>query len=490
MNVLEKRIPDLFKRIHLISDGTQSNATRKGAVHAMLLACNEGRRICEESNQYSEMSGACIVAGDTLLHFKHIFDNEDSFSLDEFLKNWRNGEKHDALIAYNLTDSNETLKRGILEIDDEKRVINFLEKPKPTETSSRLACPPLYGFDSSTIKDFDIFFEEMKDEPLEKKDSPGTFLQWLILRRKNNSSLISNPIIVSNISGRFDIGNIEEYKYAISVFGQTTLSMEAPKPLVSVGKCYARVGFLGNPSDGYNGKTISFTISNFFAEVIIRESDNGSLNFNETSTYNSISSFTSRAKSEKYLGGLRLLKAASVKFFELCRNSSIEISSRGFHMHFSSTIPLQVGLAGSSAIVVATIRALSSFYQIPLLSISKKELWPQHILDVEVQELGIAAGLQDRVVQFYEGLVYMDFNKEHLQEYGFGKYSSLSTSFLQDIPNIYIACLRDKPSSSGTVHSNLRERFENGEEIVLDAMREFGNITDCGRNILESNSIR
>ena len=32
---------------------------------------------------------------------------------------------------------------------------------------------------------------------------------------------------------------------------------------------FARAGFLGNPSDGYFGKTISFTMSNFRARVLL-----------------------------------------------------------------------------------------------------------------------------------------------------------------------------------------------------------------------------
>jgi galactokinase/mevalonate kinase-like predicted kinase len=40
-----------------------------------------------------------------------------------------------------------------------------------------------------------------------------------------------------------------------------------------------------------------------------------------------------------------------------------------------------------------------------------RELQPQFILEVEVGELNINAGLQDRVVQVYEGLVYMDFSR-------------------------------------------------------------------------------
>ena len=32
-------------------------------------------------------------------------------------------------------------------------------------------------------------------------------------------------------------------------------------------RVFARIGLLGNPSDGYHGKTISFALANFYAEV-------------------------------------------------------------------------------------------------------------------------------------------------------------------------------------------------------------------------------
>jgi hypothetical protein len=34
-------------------------------------------------------------------------------------------------------------------------------------------------------------------------------------------------------------------------------------------RAYARIGLLGNPSDGYFGKTISVSIQNFYAEVAL-----------------------------------------------------------------------------------------------------------------------------------------------------------------------------------------------------------------------------
>lgn len=40
-------------------------------------------------------------------------------------------------------------------------------------------------------------------------------------------------------------------------------------PTSWIQKCYARVGLMGNPSDGFNGKTVSFTIENFSAQVTL-----------------------------------------------------------------------------------------------------------------------------------------------------------------------------------------------------------------------------
>jgi hypothetical protein len=36
---------------------------------------------------------------------------------------------------------------------------------------------------------------------------------------------------------------------------------------VITSRVHARVGLLGNPSDGYHGKTLSFALANFWAEV-------------------------------------------------------------------------------------------------------------------------------------------------------------------------------------------------------------------------------
>ena len=64
----------------------------------------------------------------------------------------------------------------------------------------------------------------------------------------------------------------------------------------------------------------------------------------------------------------------------------------------------QMGLSGSNAIVCAALSCLLDFYKVRHLI--KVEARPGIVLGAEKQ-LGIVAGLQDRVAQVYGGLVYM-----------------------------------------------------------------------------------
>ncbi|KAJ8256424.1 hypothetical protein COCON_G00185760 [Conger conger] len=103
------------------------------------------------------------------------------------------------------------------------------------------------------------------------------------------------------------------------------------------------------------------------------------------------------------------------------------------------------------------------------------------ILSVETDELFITAGLQDRVVQVYEGLVYMDFSKQFMDERGYGEYIPMDMS---SVPPLWLAYLGD-PSDSGRIHSNIRQRWLNGDSVVVQTMKSFGELTDQARVALE-----
>ncbi|XVF60201.1 hypothetical protein PTKIN_Ptkin08bG0025400 [Pterospermum kingtungense] len=142
-----------------------------------------------------------------------------------------------------------------------------------------------------------------------------------------------------------------------------------------------------------------------------------------------------------------------------------------------TVVIFQTGLSGSSAIVCAALSCLLDFYKVRHLI--KVEVRPNLILSAE-QELGIVAGLQDRVAQVYGGLVHMDFSKENMDKLGHGIYTPMDISLLPPLHLIYA----ENPSDSGKVHSTVRQRWLNGDELIISSMAEVANIAAEGRRVL------
>lgn len=244
-------------------------------------------------------------------------------------------------------------------------------------------------------------------------------------------------------------------------------------------KAYARAALVGNPSDGYNGRTLSVIIKNFSAEVALYEWPTLEIlpNFSDQACYQSISELVNSINLNGYYGGMRLIKAAIKQFADYCQNNNIMLADKNFSLRYSTNIPQQVGLAGSSAIITATMRGLCAFYEVAI----PKQVLPNIILAAEKDELGISAGLQDRVAQVYEGLTYMDFDAALLSTQGYGHYESLNPKLLT---NLFVAYQTDLAESSDIFHNNIRQRYENGEQIVVNAMQEAANLAKQAKQCL------
>jgi len=243
---------------------------------------------------------------------------------------------------------------------------------------------------------------------------------------------------------------------------------------------FPRAGFLGNPSDGYFGKTLSFAFNDFCVELRLVES--GRMRFIpgvvDDATFASPEELVRDLRLYGYYGGIRLLKAVSKRFFEYCMDNGIAIDRRNFTVSYKINIPRLVGLSGSSAICSAMLKALVSFYgvEIPI------ETMPTLCLEAE-RELGIECGFQDRVIQIYNGLVFMDFDREFVEAHNFGRYDRLDVSLL---PNLYISYDANRAEESGKAHRSVKRRFDNHNADVVAAMSEFADIAQKGRDALVS----
>ncbi len=244
-------------------------------------------------------------------------------------------------------------------------------------------------------------------------------------------------------------------------------------------RAYARAGLLGNPSDGYFGKTISIIVKNFGASISLYETPELRIEEMEVdlNTFRSIYHMVDSVKLSGYYGGTRLIKAAIKKFVEYCESNNIRLSNKNFTIRYRSSIPRQVGLAGSSAIVTATIKALMQFYEVDI----PQHILPTIILKAETEELVINAGLQDRVIQVYEGCVFMDFEKEHLLKNGFGKYENIDSVLL---PKLFLAYKVELGKVSGTVLNNIREKYDKGDSSVIETLAELADLAEHGKEVI------
>ena len=202
---------------------------------------------------------------------------------------------------------------------------------------------------------------------------------------------------------------------------------------VETGVAFARAALAGNPSDGYGGAVLALTLPARRATARAWRSDNNLL-VNPPS---------------------ELVTATVARFASEHARAAGDATA----VSWETTIPRAVGLGGSSAIVVAVLRALSSLWSVTIEPLAMAEL----ALRIEVDDLGIAAGLQDRIAQTHDGLTFMDFGTP-----GPATVHALDAARL---PPLLVAWRADSGGHSGDVHAPLRDRHADGEPVVLEAMR-------------------
>jgi glucuronokinase len=103
------------------------------------------------------------------------------------------------------------------------------------------------------------------------------------------------------------------------------------------------------------------------------------------------------------------------------------------------------------------------------------------VLETETRELNVPAGLQDRVVQTYQGLVYMDFSRDLMEARGYGEYERMDPALL---PKVYVACRTSLGEGTEVFHGNLRERWHRRDPDVVEAMTLWASYAEQGRDCL------
>jgi glucuronokinase len=248
----------------------------------------------------------------------------------------------------------------------------------------------------------------------------------------------------------------------------------------------ARIGLLGNPSDGYNGQCISSLCRNWRAKCALTPHENRwdpSIKIDcagEILTFDSLAALAENPGDLSHGGLPRLVLGALVHFQDDCVGSGFAMEASGFEMVVSTDIPRQVGLAGSSAVTTSVIRCLLTHHGLGTA------LPPHAVADmalkVETDRLEIHGGLQDRLPQAYNRMLHMDFREELMDGRGWGAYSHLDEGLL---PEMWIAHA-EMGEESGRVHAELPARWEAQEPVMVRVIRDLAWCSHRGKEALEA----
>jgi glucuronokinase len=201
------------------------------------------------------------------------------------------------------------------------------------------------------------------------------------------------------------------------------------------GSAHARAALAGNPSDGFAGAVLACCIGELRA----------------------------------WAHAEHATEAASDPPSALVDAAIARFGHGACAVRWGTGVPREVGLGGSSAIVTAAIRALCALHGHALAPGELAEM----VLAVEAEDLGIAAGPQDRYAQAHGGLLLMDFAGST------PRVEQLDSALL---PPLYLAWRTDAAETSHAVHGGLRERA--AEPAVLNAMARLADHARAARDAL------
>jgi glucose-1-phosphate thymidylyltransferase len=140
------------KGVRVHDDGTSSNEDRLGAIGDL-------RLVVERAELDDDL---LVIAGDNL------FD----FSLLDYESYWRARAGASCVAVHDVGDRELAKRYGIVDVDDEDRIVAFVEKPD--DPPSTLAATATYLFAAAHMRLVDGYLDEGNPP-----DQPGNFVAWL-----------------------------------------------------------------------------------------------------------------------------------------------------------------------------------------------------------------------------------------------------------------------------------------------------------------------
>jgi galactokinase/mevalonate kinase-like predicted kinase len=224
-----------------------------------------------------------------------------------------------------------------------------------------------------------------------------------------------------------------------------------------------RCGIVGNPTDIYGGSVLSCSVPQR-ARVTVEDAP--------------VLTLATHGQELQLLSSDDFIRRND--YFDLPKVALRHLHMTGvlLRIEYDSDIPFQAGLSGSTALLAALVAALLEYRGQSF----SRHYFAEYIRSLELNRMGVMCGYQDAYMVTFGGLNYMEFrDKEYYRPVDEELFATVEqlTSPVQPLP--FILAHTGVQRMSGTVHRPLRERWEDGEEAVVNGYKQIAVMARHGK---------
>lgn len=149
---------------------------------------------------------------------------------------------------------------------------------------------------------------------------------------------------------------------------------------------------------------------------------------------------------------------------------------------WETQVPRSSGLAGSTALLAATLACVFEANEMPL---GTQSSFAELVRDIELVEAGVVCGYQDAYMVVHGGVQELDFEGKHPIDSGpEGKLQP------RQLNGEFLLVTTGVERLSGSVHGPMRDRWLAGEKFVQDAMIELRQIAKSSSSLDEEGLVK
>ncbi|MCC6444899.1 MAG: hypothetical protein IT210_15755 [Armatimonadetes bacterium] len=235
-----------------------------------------------------------------------------------------------------------------------------------------------------------------------------------------------------------------------------------------------RAGIVGNPTDMYGGSVISCsTVKRAYTRIFPSDA----LTLEVGGQIQEICRESDLCMKGDYLDVARAILLALDELFSL----DILESGQKFHLQAHTEIPMQAGLAGSTALVISLFGAVLAYLGF--------EMNPYEIAEtahhIEFEHMNVLCGFQDQHMATFGGLNFMEFReKERMIQDVDEPYAVIEPLAPYIGPLPFILAHTGISRNSGVVHRSIRDRWLDGEREVVGGYLRIAHLARLAKKAI------